>query len=879
MAFTWNQVRDVVDVVLDLPPQERSQYLDQACPDPALRRYVDSLVLSYDRAGSFLELPASAVQNLLTATVDEELWLGQRLGPYEIIEQIGRGGMGSVYRAVRVDDQYHKQVAIKLVKPGFQTAFALSRLRAERQILANLEHPGIGRLIDGGTTESGVPYFVMELVEGQPIDQYCDSHRLPIRERLRLFRTVCSAVEYAHQNLVVHRDLKPGNVLITKEGAPKLLDFGIAKILTPESAPLETEPSIAFLRILTPEYASPEQVTGAPISTATDVYSLGVVLYVLLTGHRPYEVDARRPDQMAATICHTDPPKPSVAAGPKPHCAGSKETTEAIPESIALARGTRPDKLRRQLAGDLDNIVLKALRKEPERRYGSVEQLSQDIRRHIEGLPVSARKETWGYRSQKFILRNKVALAAFALFVLSLAAGLIATLHQARVARAERARAERRFDDVRKLANSLIFEVHDGVANLPGSTPVRNLIMQRAAQYLDLLAKDASGDAGLQVELAGAYIRLAQVQGSMNSANLGDLAGAEQTYLKAQALLQAVLAKEPLRDDANGFLARSNRLLAYLYVATDRCDKAAEAAQKALAANRGLALRHPGDDFYQQYVPAAWQTLADAHECTNNPQERNERAQALQLSEQILSRHPNDLISQRDVALAEKYMGTYLANHGALVKSLSHYQRALGLDEKRAAAEPQNALAQLDVSFDLGEIANYYYQNRDWKRALQNFQQVLSIRQRLAAADPKNVQLRERIVYAQRSIGNTEIEMGRLREAREALQGAIDSLKLLAAQNSGTWYNREYLGTAYMGLGRTRDLSAAHASPGQARRLHAQACAYYAKADDAFRPVETANNSAASGLAQDLKDLENLMKHCRPTKPLSGTASITMSRR
>ena len=243
MAFTWSQVCDVVNAILDLPPHERCKYLDQACLDPALRRYVDSLGLSYDRAGSFLESPVLVVENLWPATVEGESWLGRRLGPYQIIEEIGHGGMGSVYRAMRVDDQYQKQVAIKVLRSGFDTRFALNRFKAERQILANLEHPNIARLLEGGSTEDGQPYFVMEYIQGQPLDQYCDDHKLTITERLRLFRTVCSAVQSAHQNLVIHRDIKPKNILVNAEGVPKLLDFGIAKILSPEPSippPIQT---------------------------------------------------------------------------------------------------------------------------------------------------------------------------------------------------------------------------------------------------------------------------------------------------------------------------------------------------------------------------------------------------------------------------------------------------------------------------------------------------------------------------------------------------------------------------------------------------------------------------------------------------------------
>ena len=419
MAFTWGQIRDVVDAVLELPKPERSMYLDQAGLEPAARLQVDSLILSYEGAGDFLQSPAPDVRGLWSNLTEQDPWLGRRLGPYQLIEEIGHGGMGSVYRAVRADDQYQKQVAIKLVRGGSETAFTLARFRAERQILAPLEHPNIARLLDGGTTD-GIPYIVMELVEGVPIDQYCDSLRLPVRERLALFRSVCSALEYAHQNLVIHRDLKPSNILVTKDGVPKLLDFGIAKILAQDSASPGSEASVALLRLLTPEYASPEQVAGAPVSTATDVYSLGVVLYGLLTGHPAYLVNTNRLDEMARAIGQAEPLKLSVVVGQSTQATSSDpEDAPITPDAVAFNRGSKPEKLRRELAGDLDNIVLKALRKEPDRRYGSVEQLSEDIRRHIEGLPVRARKETFGYRAQKFFARNRLGVVAAVLLLLS----------------------------------------------------------------------------------------------------------------------------------------------------------------------------------------------------------------------------------------------------------------------------------------------------------------------------------------------------------------------------------------------------------------------------------------------------------------------------
>src|SRR5207302_1601641 len=331
---------------------------------------------------------------------------------------------------------------------------------------------------DGGTTPDGRPYFVMDFIAGTPIDEYCDARRLPVRERLQFFLTVCSAVHYAHQNLVIHRDLKPQNILVTEEGAVKLLDFGIAKLMDPDAP--GNDLTLTTLQAMTPEYASPEQLLGGAVTTASDVYSLGVLLYRLLTGHGPYALETRSIDELWDHVRNRPPRRPSTAI----------RTTDApaTPESVAESRGTRPDRLGRQLSGDLDNILLMALRKEPERRYGSVEQFAADLRRHINGHPVTARPDTLRYRTSKFIHRHRTSVLAAVLIGVTLVGAIVATSWQAHSANLQRARAERRFQDVRGLANAVLFELHDAIAGLPGSTQARELLVARAGLYLDTLA-------------------------------------------------------------------------------------------------------------------------------------------------------------------------------------------------------------------------------------------------------------------------------------------------------------------------------------------------------------------------------------------------------
>jgi serine/threonine protein kinase/tetratricopeptide (TPR) repeat protein len=540
-ADRWQQIKQVFHRVVELPAAERSRFLNNHC-NQTLREEVESLLASHDEARDFIE-PSEYEETgtPLSAGLCKSR-LQQRIGAYRIIGELGQGGMGMIFLACRADDEFHKEVAIKVVHSGTDTDFIIRRFRTERQILAQLEHPNIARLIDGGTTEDGLPYFVMEYVEGLPLLDYCNSHRLSISERLMLFRNVCSAVQYAHQNLIVHRDLKPGNILVTADGTPKLLDFGIAKLLASTTPALASQVTATAMRLMTPAYASPEQVRGEAITTASDIYSLGVVLYELLTGHRPYQLTDSFPQAFPQVILEQQPERPSAAIqrATSESAATPGAKTKTI-ESISQLRDCQPEKLRRQLTGDLDNIVLMALRKEPERRYHSVEQLAEDLRRHLEGQPVMARPSTVAYRAAKFIGRHKAQALAAVLAILALITGTIMATMEAHRANRERARAEQRFRDVRKLSNSLLSELQDSFDNTFGTLRQRYILAQRGLEYLDSLASDNTTDTVLLGELAQAYNRL----GGMQMAVLHDSYGSLQSNENAVAILRKRVALAP----------------------------------------------------------------------------------------------------------------------------------------------------------------------------------------------------------------------------------------------------------------------------------------------------------------------------------------------
>ena len=449
----WAQIRQIFDGALECPEVDRAAYLRVVCArDDELRREVESLLSSHESAGDFLDKPAAQIAGAISGTTHTlvsssvevpEYPPGYRVGPYELQKCIGRGGMGSVWLATRFDSDFKKKVAVKLVKRGMDTQEILRRFRLERQVLASLTHTNIAALIDGGSTPDGLPYLVMEYVEGIRIDRYCEKRMSTITERLKLFRDVCAAVQYAHGNLVVHRDLKAGNILVTAEGIPKLLDFGIAKLIRTEFDTLAAAETRPELRPMTLDYASPEQVRGEAITTASDVYSLGVLLYKLLTGKSPYGTAARSDSALRKAICEQEPLKPSavVLSDEK---AIIPQATQKIDVSEEETRDKARRRLKKKLAGDLDMIVLMALRKEPLRRYASVEQFSEDIRRYLEGRPVIARSDTFGYRTARFLRRNAASVAAAAVAALTLFGATIFEQRSAARAATKEAAAEER---------------------------------------------------------------------------------------------------------------------------------------------------------------------------------------------------------------------------------------------------------------------------------------------------------------------------------------------------------------------------------------------------------------------------------------------------
>ncbi|MEO8028148.1 MAG: serine/threonine-protein kinase, partial [Bryobacteraceae bacterium] len=799
--------------------------------DPELYREVSSLLASHSELQSgFLE---QQVKGAVVAMFDETnpTVAERRIGPYRLIRELGQGGMGTVYLAERDDEHYQSSVAIKLIRPGMDTDFILARFKRERQILAHLKHVNIPRLLDGGTTEDRMPYLVMEYIEGCWITEYCQLYSLGIEQKLKLFIDVCSAVECAHRNFVVHRDLKPGNILVDSHGVAKLLDFGICKLL--HADPMSSGETMAAM--LTPDYASPEQIKGDPVTIASDVYSLGAVLYELLTGQRPHRIERYTPAEVERAICVDDTAQPSSVA--------------------------REPAVARKLVGDLDNIVLRALEKTPERRYPTAAAFAADIQRYLDHIPVVARAQTIRYRAMRFAQRHSVGLLATAAVAVAMIAGTVISVRQARL-------AEYRLQLVRGLANKFVFEVHDAVAPLPGSTKARELIFKTGIEYLDALSKNARGDTQLESELADAYLRIGDVQGNGSSANLGNSKMALASYEKAKALLDAAIKKRP--EDAAIAKARTSayRKIGNIYEETrslpealvnyeealslgepllrldksaairavlsnvhldvsrinrnfGRAEKARDHAKAALALSKEAIALQPGDLTMQQSISSAHSALGMAEATLNRlPEALAEYRLSVAKIEELLAGRPNDTSLQRGLMLAYGHVGDVLGypplqNLGDTEGAIAAYEKVAGLARTIYERDLADLRATTDYGIALSRLAAVIPRS-EAKRKLEVQRRSIKILSDGAKVDPANT------VFGM-YLGVMYEEEGDSLESEGDLAGAMRAWRQSAAF-ADRFMRRRQPAVMYTAVSVHRKLGAlaARASRGAAAVAHAQ---------------------------------------------------------
>ncbi len=779
----WEEVDVLFDEVLATAPDERLAYLEKHCEDPELHAAVLELLDSSERASDFLEvdgtgLNAELVRDAITDWADANaLTPGDRVGAYVLVDVLGRGGIGTVFLAERDDGEYRQRVALKVLRRGLDTDDLLARFRTERQILALLSHPAIARLLDGGATADGRPYLVMECVDGVPITEYCDRHRLPVRERIRLCTVVAHAVRHAHRNLIVHRDIKPSNILVaevqdgTKARAEvKLLDFGIAKLLDPERLPAAVPPTRTEVRLMTPEYATPEQVRGEPVTTATDVYQLGILLYELLTGRHPQPLGGAGPLEVERIVCHTDPPLASASVGGE---------TSADASTLAQQRGTEPGRLIRKLRGDLDTIIRMALRKEPERRYASVEQLVDDLDRYLAGQPIMARCDSRLYRARKFVRRHPLGTVATAVAGLA-AAGYLATVaiytdrleHERDRARLEAAHAE-------QVAGFLtdIFQVSEPGAER-GDTLRARTLLDRGAARIAAAKEDDPAVRARMLEVIGAVYR-----------QLGAYDGAKAT------LEEALRLRESLHGSAHAELATVLRELALLRMAQAELDAAESLARRAVAIERqnggarhpsvsaanvlGMILQERGD--YAEAQTVYQQALERVERAGNEPaqraavlnnlgvllRERGEHAGALPMLREALALRQAQLGPDHPTTAASMNgLGTLLRDLGELDEAAELLQRSLEVRRRQLGDDhPQVATA-------LNNLALLHRSRGDYGAAEALHREALVLRLRLHGENHPDV------ASSLYNLAETLRSAGRLAEAEESYRRAIDGWRV-----------------------------------------------------------------------------------------------------
>ncbi|MEO7793976.1 MAG: serine/threonine-protein kinase [Thermoanaerobaculia bacterium] len=773
----WSAVKRELVRILELPAEERGAAIAQlhetdrelaaelssfhlAEPEsdfleaPALRFFA----APGERSGDGPAIDAPGVDNGREAPGGARV--PERIGPWHVEEEIGRGGMGTVYRARRDDGAFEQTVAVKLVRPELSSEMLRRRFLSERRILASLEHPNIARVLDGGTTAEGVPYLVLEYVTGKPVDVYADERWLTIEERLRLFSRVCAAVQHAHQKLVLHRDIKTANVLVDASGEPKLLDFGIAKILAPESAERSDEDltSLGLARPLTPEWSSPEQLRGESLTTASDIYSLGVLLFVLLSGQRPNRYGGESAEAFAAAI-------------------------EAAPLPTLHSGSAAPGVERRRLRGDLDRIVRKALDADPKRRYATASELAADVGRFLSGLPVEAHPDALGYRLRKLLGRHRAAAATALLVAASLVAATLFSLHQAQIAERERARAQRRFDDVRRLANVVLFDAQDALVNVSGAIVGRRLLVENALRYLDDLAREAGDEPDLLDELASAYERIGELQGVPDWPGEGHMADGEKNFSRALALRRrAAQVRAPEVSPAAA--AAEAMLLTRIgstFAARGDMDAALENHRGAAAIFAAEVRRAPTVANYQALAVAQVAVGDDNWEAGDLAGAEQSYAAALASARAGRETDKRTSVGARQVGVIEQRLGDLAAERADWKSAGEHHRASLAVDEELLRLEPENAELRRDLGTDLSRIGSDALGAGDAAVALAAHLRARELRESLLAAEPADTRAQDDAAESALQSGRAFFALGRVEEGLAASRVAVTRYRRLAA--------------------------------------------------------------------------------------------------
>jgi eukaryotic-like serine/threonine-protein kinase len=838
----WKEIKQLFTEVADLSPAEQQARLNLASMDQEVRIEVEKM-LAADGDESLLASPFDAL-----AIAESADFIGKKFGHYRILREVGRGGMGTVFAALRDDGEFEQRAAVKLIKRGLISHDIVRRFRRERQILATLTHPNIARLLDGGMSKEGLPFYVMEYIEGEPIDRYCLSRNLPLAARLELFLEVCEAVSYAHRRLVVHRDLKPSNILVTENGQVKLLDFGIAKLVSQDAS--DSSNTATQLGMMTPDYASPEQFRGDPVTTATDVYSLGIVLYELLTSTLPFELNGLRLDQMLRLVCETEPPRPSESSRQKsrerwrnPDLLSSPRTpTDASPY---------PEQVNTQaLKGDLDNIILKALKKEPERRYESVEQFSTDIRRYLQGLPVSARPDTFAYRASKFISRNKLGVFAVTLIFLAMLGGILGFNYQAQVAQKERERAEKRFEQVRKLANNVVFKYHDAIAALPGATATREMLVKDAIEYLDNLSEDAQDNPALAEELALAYLKIGNVQGETYRANLGDSAGAMESYRKSVEIFEKLVRANPAHTGYLKNLHEASQSTTFLLVRLQQWQEAEATGDRLLEIGERLVGLAPGNQDFQNLLARSYQIKGDTAEFSGGDEVTIQwYRRSLEAAERLVAKDPSEERGRRILTVAMQRLGTRLEYYAEILREKGEpdsrlsslyleaeqlHRRTVELAEGLRRDFPQNEIYSRFVAATSINLGTAMARTGNGVEGIEYLYRSLERLRAISQQDPKNNEAKRDIAELWQYVAFSRMAM---REPLAAIEADQKSLRILEEVTANDPSNFEFLKQTHMTYNHAGDILSKQGKL-------AEAMAYFQKGMEFAIKMASLNNSS-----------------------------------
>jgi len=737
-AELWSRIRDVLHELLEAPPEARPKILDRVgAADPELRREAESLLAEETGATALDCTVGSASLNVDRAPA--------RLGAFRLIRQLGRGGMGVVWLAERDDGQFSHQVAIKLLPSLYANPDLEARFRRERQILAGLEHPNIARLLDGGISADGQLYLVMEYIAGVPLDVWTRERSLNLEARLKLFLDVASAVSYAHRNFIVHRDIKPGNLLVTPQGQAKLLDFGLARVID-ETAPAPAITQTA-LPMLTPAYASPEQIRGERATAASDIFSLGVLLYELLADEHPFAKPGQTAVEVQNAVCHSE--------------------------------AARPSRMNGHLDADLDNIALKALEKNPVRRYSTVDALTQDVRWYLEGRPVSARAATFWYRARKFAERNRILLSVAGVAMLAVALAFVAALRESRL-------AQRRFDDARQLVNSFLFEFDDAIKNLPGSTPARSLVVKRALEYLDSLVVESRGDRTLQMEIASAYQRVGAVQGEPAFPNLGDSKGALESSHKALAIREALSRADPGNPRLRLAIASIHQQISDVLSFSGDVAGAFEHSGKALEIRQNLDASLAEDPKLKMELVMQICNHANLLRATGHlDQATAEYRRAVEVSQRLVAANTSDKEGKFHLATSLDGLGYVLQEKGDTAGALENRQKGLAIREQLAASDPDDAHFRRELAFSHHNVGLSLLEAGNPSSALEHFHRELSLFESLSAADPQDVQARRNRSLAHKQIGDVLLRNGDVSVALDQYRKSFDIDRGLSSADPG----------------------------------------------------------------------------------------------